>query len=100
MFLVSDLFSIRHIFSPFTLDGENPLLVSATNRDEKKQLEDFYQPRTVLLTLASEFTLQCTERYSQLKSNTRGQNDTKFSDIIDEENAFVRSHPYLIHDLN
>ncbi|XP_066923003.1 protein unc-80 homolog [Clytia hemisphaerica] len=75
----------EHIFE----DGENPLLVNATNRDEKKQLDDFYQPRTVLLTLASEFTLQCTQRYSQLKSNTRGQNDTKFSDIIDEENAFI-----------
>jgi len=75
-------------------------VVLPANGEDKKLLEEFYQPRTILLTLASEFTLQCTERYSQIrkkegKASAKGQNETKFSDIVDEENAFVS----VIHKL-
>ena len=73
-------------------DGENPLLISDTNREEKKALDEYYQPRTVLLTLASEFTMKCTERYTILRKekDVKGKLETKFSDIIEEENALVR----------
>ena len=58
--------SFIKVYFDLFLDGENPLFVSPTNREEKKSLESFYRPRTVLLTLVSEFTLRCTKRYLKI----------------------------------
>lgn len=81
-----------HVFTCLFTDGENPLLISKTNIEEKKTLEEYYQPRTVLLTLASEFTTRCTERYTILQKDKDGKKtETKFSDIVEEENALVET---------
>lgn len=80
---------------PVSSDGENPLLIG--DLQERKVLEDYYQPRTVLLTLASDFTMKCTERYTILHKDKdgKGRAETNFSDIVEEENTLVRKLLFL-----
>ena len=53
----------------------------------KNALDQFYQPRTILLTLSSDFIMKCTERQSALKYDIKG----KSNNVIQENNAKVIS---------
>lgn len=71
-------------------EGENPYLISSTNTEEYENLAQFYQPRTVLLSLASDFTVKCAARYKMLLQEVKGKsNIVGLPDIIEDENALV-----------
>lgn len=73
------------------IEGENPYLISSTNTEEYENLAQFYQPRTVLLSLASDFTVKCAARYKMLLQEVKGKsNIVGLPDIIEDENALVR----------
>ena len=63
------------------IEGVNPL--TACNPDETELLSEFYQPRTVILTLASDFIVKCSDHFSALTQHIKG-------DIVEEDNASVR----------
>ena len=51
----------------FSLSGENPIIIGPANLEKRNLLDEFYLPRTILLTLASDFTLKCTDTYNSLR---------------------------------
>lgn len=95
---------MAHVYIGFilNLDGENPLLLSATNIEEKNLLNQFYQPRTFLLTLASDFTLKYLDRFTRLTDKKMkgksGNNNALWVDVvIEEDNSLVSNIEYRVN---
>ncbi|XP_065663713.1 protein unc-80 homolog isoform X4 [Hydra vulgaris] len=75
----------EHAIERISNNGENPIEINQIHSEERRSLDMYYQPRTVLLTLASDFIVNSTDHYAQL------QHDTKqvIKSVIVEDQAMV-----------
>ena len=77
---------------------ENPIEITSVHSEERRSLDMYYQPRTVLLTLASDFILNSTDHYLQLQQDTK----QSIKSVIVEDQAMVSiilhtySHTYIV----
>ena len=74
--------------------GDNPIVISPSDKDQRTKFDNFYLPRTILLTLVSDFAFNCIATYNTLRQMTHdigsvNTRNNEYSDVLEDENFLI-----------